>query len=352
MLNRCRSPGVATPRSADRGDDAGGNAYALDISQADLGRIRVVNSPQHWAHRVTLIAVAGRRHRVPARTMQAVTRSITPAARAALAPLAAVSVPGGYYLPCAMPLSPVRDVSVAEQAARIRDLSDEVLVEEVALFNGGIVPDAWCRITSEPGRWFQALADASVRTWAALSTDRQTIALGVEHEASRIGQAIMRGAGPEALNTLHPRLSYRDGTLRFTGSRCSCVHKLQGRSIALIPMFSGPTELCIDFNNPEVVQIGYPVALINQQRDALRGTTRSDPLAEMLGAMRARALRAAGRPITLGQLAGVLNCAASTASYQCSKLERMGLIDRDRRGERVWISRTERGSQIVDMLSE
>jgi len=38
-------------------------------------------------------------------------------------------------------------------------------------------------------------------------------------------------------------------------------------------------------------------------------------------------------------------------SYHCGQLEAAGLIVRERRGQSVWVSRTARGHELVDLLS-
>lgn len=72
-----------------------------------------------------------------------------------------------------------------------------------------------------------------------------------------------------------------------------------------------------------------------------------DALALILGPLRARTLRATGRPITAGRLASRLHCAPNTVTYHCTQLESAGLIVRERRGPSVWISRTHRGEQLL-----
>lgn len=76
-----------------------------------------------------------------------------------------------------------------------------------------------------------------------------------------------------------------------------------------------------------------------------------DALALVLGPLRARTLRAVAHPITAGRLARRLQCAPNTVTYHCTQLESAGLIVRERRGPRVWISLTRRGEQLIDALA-
>jgi DNA-binding MarR family transcriptional regulator len=76
-----------------------------------------------------------------------------------------------------------------------------------------------------------------------------------------------------------------------------------------------------------------------------------DPLALVLGPLRARTLRATGRPITAGRLATRLQCAPNTVTYHCTQLESAGLIIRERRGPSVWIMRTGRGQELLEVFA-
>lgn len=82
------------------------------------------------------------------------------------------------------------------------------------------------------------------------------------------------------------------------------------------------------------------------------GTSRpEDPLALVLGPLRAQTLRAARHPITAGRLATRLQCAPNTVTYHCAQLESAGLIVRERRGPWVWITRTRRGEQLIEAFA-
>jgi DNA-binding transcriptional ArsR family regulator len=80
-------------------------------------------------------------------------------------------------------------------------------------------------------------------------------------------------------------------------------------------------------------------------------TQPDDPLALVLGPLRARTLRATGRPITAGRLATRLQCAPNTVTYHCTQLESAGLIVRERRGPSVWIIRTGRGQELLEVFA-
>jgi DNA-binding MarR family transcriptional regulator len=53
----------------------------------------------------------------------------------------------------------------------------------------------------------------------------------------------------------------------------------------------------------------------------------------------------------MGQLAAAVECSPRMTSYHCDHLEQAGLIVRERHGQSVWVSRTTRGYELVDLLS-
>jgi DNA-binding MarR family transcriptional regulator len=65
------------------------------------------------------------------------------------------------------------------------------------------------------------------------------------------------------------------------------------------------------------------------------------------GPSRARVLRALGVPMTLGELAALLDVVPSAASYHVDLLEAAGLVARRRTGKTVLVTRTARGAELL-----
>ena len=57
-------------------------------------------------------------------------------------------------------------------------------------------------------------------------------------------------------------------------------------------------------------------------------------------------------PLTVGELAVAVQCAPTTATYHLDQLAKAGMITRERRGTSVRVSRTTRGDELVDLLSD
>lgn len=331
----------------------GDDGYCIRLGDLDSVQFRVVDSPQQWVHRHALAAVDPARYpRLPGNAVRAVASAVGFQAWG-LAPLAGAGGPGGYYLHCVVPLPPVCDVSVPEQATRIRELPAAMLETEVRYRNAGALPAQWRAAASDPRRWYHAVADASLATWAALRPMSEPAARLFDREVRRVGEAVVRGAMGDLLNSLHPRLRFTGGALRLVGSRhAHGCYALENRTVALVPMFAGPDAVCIDFAGREVVEIGYPVPGADRLGPAVDDGSPVELLDEILGSARARALRAARAPVTAGALASMIQYAPNTVTYHCDHLERLGLIVRERRGPHVWISRTARGDELVEVLSE
>jgi DNA-binding transcriptional ArsR family regulator len=131
------------------------------------------------------------------------------------------------------------------------------------------------------------------------------------------------------------------------------VCDLAGRRLSLVPMICSPNGTAVCFDLPQVAFVGYPVRGFarNGGHRPRSPDPPGDALALVLGPARARVLRTAHRPLTMGQLAAALQCEPCTASYHCDRLEAAGLIARERRGQSVQVTRTTRGDELTDLLS-
>jgi DNA-binding transcriptional ArsR family regulator len=153
------------------------------------------------------------------------------------------------------------------------------------------------------------------------------------------------------LNSLHPSLSYHDGTFAYT-SPCDQftlgpLGPVGPRRLALVPMIAGRDALLFSFELDDVCWIGYPV---QQPRPGAQATADS-ALATILGPVRAAILQVLRQPLTVSDLAAAVPCAPTTATYHLHQLAAAGLITREKSGPSVWVSRTARGDELVDLLS-
>jgi DNA-binding transcriptional ArsR family regulator len=250
------------------------------------------------------------------------------------------------------PIPPLSDVSAAEQAQRLHELSGATLLADLASNFRGELPPWWRAAADRPRRWLDSFAVASLDGWAVIEPVWRRSQPLIDREARRVGAAVVRGGLEALLNSLHPRIRYHDGELIVLAGR-DFVRDLAGRRLALVPMVCSPNGTAVNFDLPEVAYVGYPVRGFAE--NGLHRSSSPDPsgdaLALVLGLARARALRAVHRPLTMGQLAVELQCEPCTASYHCDRLESAGLIVRERHGQSVWVTRTARGDELADLLS-
>jgi DNA-binding transcriptional ArsR family regulator len=125
--------------------------------------------------------------------------------------------------------------------------------------------------------------------------------------------------------------------------------------LVLVPTVTGGAGRLVGFDLPDVVYLAYPVpgqAGLGERSVATPANAGADPLGQVLGHARARLLRATTGPVSMGRLAAGLECSPRMITYHCGQLEAAGLVVRERRGQSVWVSRTARGHDLVDLLSE
>jgi DNA-binding transcriptional ArsR family regulator len=113
-------------------------------------------------------------------------------------------------------------------------------------------------------------------------------------------------------------------------------------------MIAGRVGILFSFELPDVCYIGYPVRPHRLGADV----TADSALATILGPVRAAILQALRQPLTVGQLAAAVHCAPTTATYHLHQLAASHLISREKSGPSVWASRTARGDELVDLLSD
>jgi DNA-binding transcriptional ArsR family regulator len=164
-----------------------------------------------------------------------------------------------------------------------------------------------------------------------------------------IGTAAVRGGMGALLNSLHPRISYTDGTLALAFP-CNRSIPLGQRRLALPPMIAGRDEGFVNFELDDVCYVGYPVRHPGPDPQTPQAAA-NGALGLVLGPLRAAALRALRQPLTVGELAAAVQCAPTTATYHLHQLAAAGLVSREQRGSSVLVSRTVRGDELVDLLA-
>lgn len=242
------------------------------------------------------------------------------------------------------PIPPSADVTVADQVARLRDLPDDAVIDDLTRTFGPSLPTVWRPPADHPRAWLRSYASATAGAWSAIAPRWHQAQPLLSLEARRVGAAVVRGCADVLLNTLHPRIRYADGEIRVPATRDQSVD-LAGRKLVLVPTLTGRL---VGFDLPDVVYLAYP--LPGQSVDSPPRAT--DPLTHLLGHHRAALLMAAGRPSTMTHLAATVGCTLRMTSYHCKHLESAGLIHRERLGQTTHITRTSRGHELLDLFRD
>jgi DNA-binding transcriptional ArsR family regulator len=174
----------------------------------------------------------------------------------------------------------------------------------------------------------------------------------LDREIRRVGTAAVRGGMAVLLNSLHPGLRYQDGTFTYAPPCNPFARRSHGpvgpRRLVLVPMIAGRNALLFSFDLDDVCFIGYPIP---HPRAGAQDTA-DGALATILGPVRAAILQVLRQAQTVGDLAMAVHCAPTTATYHLHQLAAAGLITRQKSGSSVWVSRTARGDELVDLLSD
>jgi DNA-binding transcriptional ArsR family regulator len=308
--------------------------------------VSVVLSPQHSVLSLLRQAASGQSRGAPAGLLASVRDGLRPRAR-----FAARSLSAGTLSPdCCTPLPPVADTSVADQVARMRDMPAAALTGELADLGGLDSPAHWQAAAHQPRRWLDSMADASLDTWKVAEARWRAAGPLLDREIRRIGTAAVRGGMTALLNSLHPRISYYDGMFHFKCGRGQDLRlgPASPRRLALVPMIAGRDALLVSFDQPEAFYIAYPVCPPGPGAQAIGGSA----LVTILGPLRAAILRTLRQPMTVSDVAAAVHCAPTTATYHLHQLAAAGLITREKCGPSVRVSRTTRGNELVDLLSD
>jgi len=326
--------------------------YELRAGTPDALSVSIVLAPHQSVVSLLLQAASGQAWGPPPGLLPAIRNALRPQARLAARSFTAR---GHTTIPDACtPISPLADTSVADQAVRLRDMPADALTGELqAVYGGHRLPLPWRAAADQPRRWLSSMADASLDIWAMAEPLWRTAGSLLDREIRRIGIAAVRGGMEALLNSLHPGVTYHDGTFVFAppcdpGNTLGPLGPVGPRRLALLPMIAGRDALLFSFDLPDVCYVAYPV---RQPRPGAPAAADS-PLAMILGPVRAATLQALRQPLTVSDLAATVHCAPTTATYHLHQLAAAGLITREKSGPSVWVSRTTRGDELVDLLSD
>lgn len=321
-----------------------------ELHLGDLHRIRLVVLPVPVLTSIVLTADAlGRRRGAPEPWRRAVRAAVPDGAREAFAPLLQ---PGPTSLPdCLVPFTSTDRLSMASAVERLDAVLPGNLLEELTeIEQSATLPASWRPVIDDPRRWLRSYTATVKDAWAGIAGIWRLAGGLLGREQERIGRAVVSGCLDVVLSSL-PNCRYADGWLSFDDPHPTS-HRLAERTLVLAPMLTGDRSVATNFSLPGVVWIGYPLPGIGRLLDGAGGTAMPPArlLSALLGPTRALVLHVLREPLTMGELAAVLRCAPSAATYHCGRLAAAGLVTRERYGREVRARRSVRGDELVDVL--
>jgi DNA-binding transcriptional ArsR family regulator len=321
---------------------------ATELHFDRLGEIRVAFDP--FVSVLSLLTDAlGRRRGAPGPWRRQILAAVSPHGLSAVRPIAA---PDYSVTPdCVTPRNPSREISVCDQVEWLHDISDDELLGDIHAVFDERPPPHWERALRRPRNWMHAYADAIRDTWRCVEPWWKQAQPMLDREVSRVGTALVRGELDLVLDGLHPASRFAGGVLSIRDPE-PARFDLAGRPLVLVPMLSGEQALICNLELPDVVWIGYPLRGVNRMLPGAPGAPppRDTLLESMIGPVRAQLLLALSRPATMGELARLTRLAPSAITYHCERLAAAGLVHREKWGRRVSVSRTSRGTELIDLL--
>ncbi|WP_162795750.1 ArsR/SmtB family transcription factor [Nonomuraea lactucae] len=304
-------------------------------------------SPHLTALAMIADALAGRRRGLPGSWRRAVQSQVSAPAREAVRPLAA---PGYSVVPdSVVPGTAVFEASVQARVGMLRDIPPESLIKDLEqAFGPGPLPEHWRPAADRPDRWLHGYATALADVWTVTEPLWRRARPLLDREIERVGVASVRGGPEPLLGMLNDRIRYGERELLIADIESS-TYELGERRIILVPMLAGRDAVIVSLDNPDAVWIAYPLPGAESLWHAPAAQA-LDELSALVGPVRAELLNALDRPMTMSMLASNVRIAPSGITYHCDRLHAARLISRERRGREVWIARTQRAKELLELF--
>ncbi|WP_141703461.1 ArsR/SmtB family transcription factor [Planobispora rosea] len=311
-------------------------------------QLQISISPNLTALAMITDALAGRRRGLPESWRKTISSQVGPLGQDAVRPLA---VPGSSIAPDSIvPRSPIDgDVTVQSHVSALQDVSPDALIKDLEqTFGPGTPPSHWRSAAERPGHWLRGYASALADVWNTAEPLWKCARPLLDREVERVGIAAVRGGHELLLGALSGRIVYGECGLLISDLESS-TFELGDRKLVLVPMMAGKDAVIVSLDNPDAVWIAYPVPGADSLWRKPSGP-RGDELSAILGPVRAHLLCALERPMTMSMLATDMQLAPSGLTYHCDRLRAGQLITRERRGREVWITRTRRAEELLELF--
>jgi len=313
--------------------------------------VEVAQAPWASVFSVLTSVVAGGERTVVAPLRRRIAHGLSKSSVAAVRPIVR---PGQSVAPdCVAPLDSVTGGDFADGLDYLRTMPGDELLADLAQKFGETEPPAhWQPVFRRPRAWLRAFADAMDETWTQFEPCWRATHPLAERETGRIEVAATSGALGVVLTSMHPGAQLHGDALRLPDPEPE-DYELGNRKLVLTPMITGRSAAFVgNFDLPDKIWIGYSLPG-NQRVIAGLGAkldSPADPLAILLGTVRGALLRNLDTPATMGGLARAVSCTPSQLTYHCDRLVAAGLIERQRQGRAIVVTRTARANDLLDLF--
>jgi hypothetical protein len=204
------------------------------------------------------------------------------------------------------------------------------------------------RLADDPAAGLARLADEIAAYWSvAIAPDWPRLRALLDAEVQRRARRLAENGSDAILNDLHPRVSWRAGTLTIDQPHCVAPDVPSGSGLVLIPsVFVWPSVLTVTVGEP---QLAYPARGVATLWE--RSSRESDALTALLGRGRARLLTELATPLSTTELARRTGITPGGVSQHLTTLRAAGLVVAHRQGRSLLNTRTAVAEALLSAAS-
>jgi len=314
------------------------------LTPADLAQVRFAFSPLWEAVASLKVLYKDHPHDVHEPFLREARRAITHLDLTPIEPL--VTAP--HVLPDFLLPSPIAPAArFADELERVRATPPAVVEAELAVLFPQGRPSV---LRSLPGEaLLERLCDLLDAYWhAALAAHWPRLHALLENDVLYRARTLALH-GPQALFAdLHPAVRLSGDTLELDKD-CDAFVDAGGRGVLLLPVAFAYPGTVVTTEQPLQPTVAYGprgiAGLWRVETVAVDGVLRA-----FVGPGRAAVLQSLPGPRSTGELAGTLGVTASAVSQHLGHLRRLGLVEPQRLGRRVYYRRSVRGEELLQLL--
>lgn len=246
--------------------------------------------------------------------------------------------------------------SFNEETARLQATPWSVVRAELREAYGGTLPPGAPRTRHDCAAFLEGVGHEIALFWRwTLAPLWSRLRGQLEAEVVYRSRILAFGGVTELFRDLHPAVQFQPrgagGVLRVR-SHQRAERRAGGMGLLLVPsMFAWP-DVYVVARRPWRPTLAYPARGVAEFWEPSRPARRVDagPLPALLGASRARILRAVQTPQTTTALSSMLGLSPATVSQHLSALHAAAVLDRSRVGRRVYYVANALGQETLGLL--